>query len=166
MRVCLDTSALNWMADNSGTLEQLLMAMDRGSVSVLVHPETADEIRRTPDPDRRSKLESVLSHFVPLGPTRVPRLGTMRLGLARLPTAQDEARLEVVNFLRDGSDRTLVTNAAGDRCDAFVTHDGEMAKRNLGRLEAELGGTRVLRPEQFFAELAKNHSEPRDGASR
>jgi len=153
MRVCLDTSALNWMADTVGTLDQLLIARDAGQVEVLVLPEAADEIRRTPDPARRAQLEAVLSCFFPLVPTRVPRLGTMRLGLARLPTKEDEARLAAVGFLRDGQDRNLVTNAAGYRCDVFVTNDGEMAQRKLERLEAQLGGTRVLRPEQFFAEL-------------
>ena len=141
------------MADNPGSADQLIEARDAGTIEVLVVPEAAHEIRNTPDPERRAQLEAVLSRFFPLTPTRVPRVGTARVGLARLPTPEDESRLAAVEFLRDGQDRNLVTNAAGYRCDVFVTDDGEMAKRKLKRLEAHLGGTRVIRTKQFLAEL-------------
>jgi hypothetical protein len=153
MRAGLDTSALNWLADNAWALDPILAARGAGLLEVIVTPEAADEIRRTPDPGRNKLLEDALSRFFPLTPTHVPRLGSMRLGRARLPTQVDETRLDAIGFLRDRTDRDLATNAAGYGCDVFVTRDGEMVRQKKERLEAELGNTRVVSPEQFLGEV-------------
>ncbi len=154
MRVLLDTSTLNWLADSPVQASVFFAARAAGRFEAVVVPEAAWEIRKTRDAARRAMLEATLAQFFPLTPTRVPRLGTTAiLGLMRLPTAEDEARLAKVAFLRDGPDRDLVVNAAGYRVDFFLTRDGEMYEEKLVQLEPELGGTRILHPAEFLAQL-------------
>jgi hypothetical protein len=153
MRVLLDTSALNWLADHTEGAEALFQARGRGVIEVLVSPEAATEVRNTSNSGRRAHLESVLSSFFPLTPTRVARLGAFRLGMARLATESDVARVNALEFLKDGQDRNIAANAGGYRCDVFLTCDKEMSVRKRLQVEATLGGTRVLEPEAFVAEL-------------
>jgi hypothetical protein len=154
VRVLLDTSALNWLTDTPTQADVFFAAKAAARFDALVVPEAAWEIRKTADPVRRANLEVTLARFFPLTATRVPRLGsTAILGLMRLPTADDERRLQEVSFLRDGPDRDLAVNAAGYRAEFFLTCDTEMNTQKLARLEAALQGTRVVHPAQFLAEL-------------
>jgi len=151
MKACLDTSAINWLADNTGAKDAVQQARQRGLLEIVVTPEAAVEVRATKDLARRSLLKEVLSRFFPLAPARIPRLGATRLALARCPTADDEKRLAAVSFLRDGADRQLVVNAAGYGVDVFVTGDKEMYARKRDRLEGHLSGTRVVDPPAFLS---------------
>ena len=153
MRVLLDTSALNWLADNPTLAAEFMAARHAGIINVLVTPEAAKEVRDTKDAARLSALEATLAAFFPLAPTRVPRLGAFRLGLARVAQPSDTSRLEALSFLHDGQDRNLAANAAGHRCDVFITCDREMSSDKRALVEARLGRTRVLEPEQFLDEL-------------
>jgi predicted nucleic acid-binding protein len=153
MRVLLDTTALNWLTDNPGSAEEFLQARRAGRIEVLVTPEAANEIRDTKDPLRRAALEAMLTNFFPLTPTRVPRFGAFRSGLGRVAQPADMSRLDALQFLHDGQDRNLATNAGGYRCDVFLTRDQEMSSKKRTRVEAQLGGTRVLTPEAFMLEL-------------
>ena len=154
MRVLLDTSALNWLADHADSRAKILAAVENGRLEVLVTPEAAVEIRNTEGPERQAALEDVLAAFVPLTKTRVPRLGAFRLGSARVSLPEDSARLAKLAFLKDGQDRNLAANAGGYRCDAFVTCDKEMAVRKRQQLEIVLDGTRVLQPDELLRQLA------------
>jgi hypothetical protein len=153
MKVLLDTSALNWLSDHAEAASAFLEARDRGAIEALVPPEAATEVRNTRDPERRAQLERTLTKFFPLTPTRVPRLGAFRLGMARLATACDVARLDALTILKDGQDRNIAANAGGYRCDVFQTCDREMSVTKRSHLEVILGGTRVLEPQAFLAEL-------------
>jgi predicted nucleic acid-binding protein len=155
MKALLDTSALNWFVDNTDAAAVLLDARTRGLVEVLVPPETASEARNTKNENRRAHLESFLANFFPLAPTRVPRLGAFRLGLARIDNAADFARLDQLGFLKGGQDRNIAANAGGYRCDVFLTRDREMSVAKRAQLEVTLGGTRVLEPAAFVAELQR-----------
>lgn len=112
----------------------------------------AAEIRRTPAPERRRDLEAMLANFFPLNPTRHPRAG-VRSGLGRIPTVQDETRLEALGFLRGMVDRVVASNAAGERCDVVLTTDSELWKTKRRALEDQLGGTKVMQPCAFLALL-------------
>jgi hypothetical protein len=155
MKVLLDTSALNWLADHTESATAFFEARHLGVIEVLVPPEAATEVRNTRHSERRALLESLLSSFYPLTPTLVPRLGAFRLGMARLATERDVARLNALRFLRHGQDRNIAANAAGYRCDVFLTCDQEMSVRKRSKVEATLGGTHVLEPEAFVAELRR-----------
>jgi len=153
MKVLLDTSALNWLADHPDRAGEFFGARVAGVIQVLVTPEAATEIRRTKDPTRLALLETTLAKFFPLTPTRLPRLGAVRLGMGRMDNEADFARFDTLAFLRDGQDRNLAANAAGYRCDVFVTCDSEMSAQKKALLESCLAGTRVLEPDELLAEL-------------
>jgi hypothetical protein len=153
MRVLLDTTALNWLTDNAESAKEFLRARGVGRIEVLVTPEAAKEIRDTRDPVRLAALDTMLTNFFPLTPTRVPRLGAFRLGLGRVAQPADTSRLEALQFLHDGQDRNLATNAGGYQCDVFLTRDYEMSSKKRTRVEACLAGTRVLTPEALMLEL-------------
>jgi PIN domain nuclease of toxin-antitoxin system len=152
MKALLDTSALNWLADNPEGAAKLLAHCARGAVEVLVTLEAMTEILATPEPERRAQLESILAQF-PLTPTRIGRLGAFRLGQARVALDHDMARLNELQFLHDGMDRLLAANAGGYACDVFVTCDREMSRDKRTTLAAALGSTRVLELEMFLAGL-------------
>jgi hypothetical protein len=149
LRILLDTSALNWLTDHPEEAIEFFAARTAGFIEALVTPEAANEIRRTKDPDRLAALKAVLARFFPLTPTRLPRLGAFRLGMARHATESDVALFDSLNFLRDGQDRNLATNAAGYRCDLFVTCDREMSSQK----RAKVGDT------------ARGHSDRGTGAA-
>lgn len=153
MRILLDTSAVNWLADHQSFAAEFFAARNNGRIQVLVPPEVATEIRNTVNLQRRTLLEDLLARFFPLTPTRVPRLGAFRLNMARLPTDGDLARLEMLQHLKDGADRSIAANAGGYRCDVFVTRDREMSRTKRLFLEHALSGTRVLEPEALLEEL-------------
>jgi len=153
MKVLLDTSALNWLTDHREEAYHFFEARDRGEIDVLVPLEVATEVRKTNDPERRAALERVLSRFLPITPTRVPRLGAFRLAMGRWPSENDLARLKALKLLRDGQDRDIAANAGGYRCDVFMTCDTEMSRTKRPQLETILGGTRVLEPESFLEEI-------------
>lgn len=150
MKVSLDTCAINWLCDNPEAAAEFLDAHRRGRFVVVVSPEAAAEIRRTPVAERRAALEAMLANFFPLTPTRHPRAG-VRSGMGRIPTARDEARLEAIGFLNGIVDRVVASNAAGERCDVVLTTDSELWKRKRKALEEQLGGTKVLHPFAFLA---------------
>ena len=85
------------------------------------------------------------------------------MGLGRVALPSDTARLAGLNFLRDGQDRNLAANAGGYRCDVFLTRDREMYLAKRAHVEAELGGTRVLEPEEFMRELTQSCGSGRQG---
>ncbi len=155
MKVALDTSAINWLADNEELAREFFAARDDGLFETVVTPEAAKEVRDTRDHARKRDLERMLSHFFPLTPTRVPRFGAVRFGLARVALTEDTDHLAALDFLRDGQDRNLAANAGGYRRDVFITRDGEMSRNKREALELELGGTRVLEPPAFMHELRR-----------
>jgi predicted nucleic acid-binding protein len=147
MKVLLDTSAINWLTDNPDAATTFFAARAAGRFQAIVTPEVADEIRRTKDAARLDALEET--------PTRVPRLG-VRLGLARVSLAEDRARLAALDVLRDGQDANLAANAGGYGCDVFLTGDREMSRQKRAEVEAALGQTRVVEPEEFVAQLLES----------
>ena len=163
LRALFDTTALNWFTDNPSAFEQLERAREAGAIRVLVTPEAAAEIRATSDPSRRADLEAVLARF-PLTPTRIARSGTAISGLALSASDSAVETLDGLGFLRDGPDRLVAANTGGYRCDFFVTRDAEMAKQKLGRVEAVLGGCRVVTPEVLCSELGRRMSYETGGS--
>ena len=153
MKVLLDTSALNWLADTPDEAREFFAARNAGIIQVLVTPEAATEIRNTNDLARLAFLEATLAKFFPLTPTRLPRLGAFRLGMGLIDNEADFARFNALAFLRDGQDRNLAANAADYRCDVFLPRDRQMSAKKKARLESHLVGTRILEPAEFLEEL-------------
>ena len=116
-----DGCVFDWFLDNH-QVEALRILVTH--VNIVTGPEVAFEIRRTPDLRRRASLEELLALLCfPLVPTRLPRAGMMRVGLARMATPAGEAlharlvALQGVNKL----DPTHLLNCAAEHCDVFVT---------------------------------------------
>ena len=148
LRAFLDANAFDWFLDNGESdALALIAARDR----VVTGPEVAFEIRRTSDPERRAALEALLALCFPLVPTRLPRAGQARSGLALVASAAGEAlhaklaALPAVNKL----DPTHLLNCAAEGCDVFVTSDKGVL--NKAAILAELCGFTIVDPEAFLA---------------
>jgi len=70
-----------------------------------------------------------------------------------MPPVPNRGRRVALAFLRDGQDRKLAANAAGYRCDVFLTCDKEMSSDKKVLLESNLAGTRILEPTELLTEL-------------
>jgi hypothetical protein len=151
MRVGLDTSAINWFADNPTAAGTFLAHRAAGEFTVAVTPEVADEIRKTPDPQRRAVLESALSQYFPLAPTHLGRSGTAVSGLTIAATRQSEDQFNQLARIRDGWDRTHLINAARHACDVFLTRDKELYLKRRDDIQAIIGPIRIEHPQEFVA---------------
>ena len=148
-KVFFDGNVFDWFLDTA-QVEALTWLVER--MHVITSPEVAFEIRNTPALDRRADLEALLALCFPLVPTRLPRAGMARAGLARMATPAGEAlhtklaALQGVNKL----DPTHLLNCAAEHCDVFVTGD----RRTLNKTEMleTLCGFSVRHPEAFLAE--------------
>lgn len=146
MKAFLDTPVFDWFLD-SGQAEALKLVATR--VRLVTGPEVAIEVRRAP-PDKRAKLEELLALCFPLVPTRLPRAGMARSGLARVATPAGEAlhaklaALPAVNKL----DPTHLLNCAAERCDVFVTCDKRVL--NKAAVLSEFCGFTVVHPKTFL----------------
>ena len=157
MKVLLDTSFINWLTDDPLCAQEFFAARDRGVFETMVPPEVAKEVRDTKDESRRSALEATLRSFFPLTPTRVPRSGSARSGLARISLPADTARLATpssgtvsgtvredggITFtLAGGSNSPGCVVVADTRFSGFVSGALLDASRSI---TVDCGGTRLV----------------------
>jgi len=153
MRVGLDTSAINWFADNPGSATTFLARRGAGEFTVVVTPEVAEEIRKTPDEERRALLKAALSQYFPLATTHLGRAGSAVAGLTIAATRQSEAQFDALARVRDGWDRTHLINAARHSCDVFLTRDKELYLKRRDEIQAIIGQIRIEHPQEFVAGL-------------
>lgn len=153
MKAFLDTNVFDWLLANETALGTLKNAAAHGALTVIASPEAAVEVRRTPNEIKRRNLEAVLSLVLPLRPTRLPRLGAMRLGLGVFSSdvvwdLHDEvASVPGANRL----DPVHLLNAKAEHCEVFVTNDRELLKKAT-RLRA-LMGVDVIAPAELIVRI-------------
>ena len=148
-----DSNAFDWFLDN-GQGDALALIATR--VCVVTGPEVAFEIRNTPNLDRRADLEAQLALCFPLVPTRLPRAGMARSGLARVATPAGEtlhAKLAALPGVRK-LDPTHLLNCAAEHCDVFVTDDRKIL--NKSEILEPLCGFLVRHPEAFNREWGRD----------
>jgi len=153
MRVGLDTSAINWLADNPRSASIFLAHRASGDFTVVVTPEVAEEVRKTPDLERRAVLESALSQYFPLAATHLGRAGSAVAGLTIAATGQSEEQFDRLAHIRDGWDRTHLINAARHSCDVFLTKDKELYLKRRDDIQAIIGPMRVEHPQEFVSNV-------------
>ncbi len=151
MRVALDTSAINWFGDNPESEVIFLAHRAAGRFAVVVTPEVAEEVRKTPDPHRRAVLESALSQYFPLAVTHLGRSGSAVAGLTMAATRQSEEQFHQLARIRDGWDRTHLINAARHSCDVFLTRDKELYLKRRDDIQAIIGPMRIQTPQEFVS---------------
>jgi hypothetical protein len=133
MKAFLDANVFDWLAEPANGA-RVRRAIAAGTLRAMTGPEVAFEIRRTPDVLKRAALEEVLALTFPLVPTRLPRSGLARSGLAICAGSKVEALHEKLKAIPgvDRLDPVHLLNGTAERCDLFVTFD----KRLLSKREA------------------------------
>ena len=133
MKIFLDTSAVNWLTEESNHATALLGLHRSEQVKLVAGAEVALEARRTHNPVKRAKLEAILEELFTLLPTRLPRSGTASLGLAIAQPGAKEMWEELVGQMWEelvglgkkinNLDPTHLLNAHFEKCDYFLHRD-------------------------------------------
>jgi len=125
MKIFLDTSAVNWLTEESKEATTLL-ELHRYERIQLAGLEVAYEVRKTPDQAKKTRLEEILEQIYPLAPTHFGRMGVAR---ADLTIAHgDDAKIMWEQLKDLGSklnrwDPTHLLNAHYEECDYFLHRD-------------------------------------------
>lgn len=147
-----DTNVIDWLLEPEN-FRVIQTATTSGQLIALAGPEVAHEVRRTPDSAKRAALEEVLAVVFPLVPTRLPRSGMARSGLAIASGPATEALHRTLASIPgvDRLDPVHLLNARAEKCDLFVTHDKRLLNHR-GQLEPLLGCL-LITPEDLLARL-------------
>lgn len=145
MKAFLDANAFDWLLVPRH-LSLVKDAISGGLLRVVTDPEVAFEVRRTPDLQKRAALEGVLSLTFPLAPTRLPRLGMARSGLALIATPPVETLHSKLKGIpgADRLDPVHLLNAAAEECHLFVTFDRRLLTKRI--VLAQVLGIELISP--------------------
>jgi predicted nucleic acid-binding protein len=152
-RYVLDTSAVNRIVDTPGAFEALRRAVERGDLDLLYPHVTLDEVKATPDAERRRRLLEVVEDLARPAVTGVFVLGVSKLDRACLT---DDAGVVVFDALRSNNlgvvnnrhtHDALVTSSAQRETCAVVANDERLERR------ATEQNITVLKTEDFLASI-------------